>query len=915
MKPWYTVVKLRKEVREGRSFSPDEFAIALEQVVSGSAPQDYSDPIQFFSRTCFTNSLQDHILKVLSRICGRTANTSPVLTLITKFGGGKTHILTSLYHIAKNSSSVSNLPGVSDLLKEAKITSLPDVRVGVFVGNAWDPEEGRENPWIDLARQVAGDQGVEALGSTALTVPPGTEALSKVFQAAGAPVLFLFDEVLNFINRHSEMAESFHAFIQNLSVATTGTARAVAVISLPRSQVEMTPTDQEWQEKITKVVRRVSRDLFANDESEISEVICRRLFEDRGSPKERKKIARVYADWCFERTDRLPREWTSADTALKHIKAKEFLADRFEACYPFHPATLSVFQRKWQALSQFQQTRGSLAMLAQWISAISLKQYKYAYNAPLITLGSAPLDIPEFRAVVLGQLGENRLDTAIDADIAGRNAHARTLDAGVPTDLQGIHRRVGTAILFESSGGQVNKVASLPELYFALGAPSIDTSAIENAAVALERKGFFTRRVGSDYKIHYQATLKKVVSDRRASLNEEKDTKPAIRELVENEFRRGKTLRVVPFPDSSSIVQDTPELILVILDPETEWSEEGQVTQHIIEWTRDRGHSPRLYPGSLVWCVKSAGLKLREKVELWLAWQMVEQELSRGDLGPEFDNRERSNISSYVREAEEAAKNEVWASYRYVVLSDPKEQSGIRNIDLGAGYSSSVETLCGRVITALKSEGLLNETVSAGYIDRKWPNAFTDDGAWPLTGLRKNFLDGSLTRLADPEKTLREQIRKFVETGEFGLASGLKANGKYQRVRYNQAISQEEIEFDQDVYLLKSDKARSLLDEPAGKEDPQPSIQPDKTVELTPDPQDQLDEAEITLKVTGSMPSEIWNRFGTKVLPMLREHRDLHIEINLSSTVNSTSAQHKQSDIKRALEELELHERIKVNSE
>ena len=28
--PWYKVVTLRKEVREGRSFSPDEFAIALE---------------------------------------------------------------------------------------------------------------------------------------------------------------------------------------------------------------------------------------------------------------------------------------------------------------------------------------------------------------------------------------------------------------------------------------------------------------------------------------------------------------------------------------------------------------------------------------------------------------------------------------------------------------------------------------------------------------------------------------------------------------------------------------------------------------------------------------------------------------------------------------------------------------------
>jgi hypothetical protein len=48
MEPWYKVAMPRKEVREGRSFNPDEFAIALEQVVSGTAPEDYRDPAQFF---------------------------------------------------------------------------------------------------------------------------------------------------------------------------------------------------------------------------------------------------------------------------------------------------------------------------------------------------------------------------------------------------------------------------------------------------------------------------------------------------------------------------------------------------------------------------------------------------------------------------------------------------------------------------------------------------------------------------------------------------------------------------------------------------------------------------------------------------------------------------------------------------
>jgi len=90
--PWDKVVTPRREVREGRSFSPDEFAIALEQVVAGTAPADYRDPAQFFSRTCFTRALSDHAGMVLRRLAGETQNTSPVLTLVTQFGGGKTQM-------------------------------------------------------------------------------------------------------------------------------------------------------------------------------------------------------------------------------------------------------------------------------------------------------------------------------------------------------------------------------------------------------------------------------------------------------------------------------------------------------------------------------------------------------------------------------------------------------------------------------------------------------------------------------------------------------------------------------------------------------------------------------------------------------------------------------------------------------
>src|SRR3970282_534561 len=164
MDPWYKVATPRKEVREGRSFNPDEFAIHLEQVIAGIAPEDYRNPKQFFARTCFTRALREHAGMVLRRLSGETANTAPVLTLITQFGGGKTHTLTALYHLVNAGARAASYQGVAEVLAEAGLRAIPRAKVAVFVGNAWDPQEGRETPWIDLARQLAGAEGVAVLG-------------------------------------------------------------------------------------------------------------------------------------------------------------------------------------------------------------------------------------------------------------------------------------------------------------------------------------------------------------------------------------------------------------------------------------------------------------------------------------------------------------------------------------------------------------------------------------------------------------------------------------------------------------------------------------------------------------------------------------------------------------------------------
>ena len=672
---------------------------------------------------------------------------------------------------------------------------------------------------------------------------------------------------------------------------------------------------------------------MANDETEVSEVVRRRLFDHIGQDRFRKKVSRIYADWCFERRAQLPPQWTLVDSAATEAKAREHLRARFEACYPFHPATLSVFQRKWSALPQFQQTRGTLAMLAQWISWAHRDGFRKARLEPLITLGSAPLEVSDFTSVVLGQLGESRLSTAIDADIAGVQAHARALDADSKGAVRDIHRRVGTAMLFESSGGQVERVAHLPELRFALGEPSIDTTSVDTAAMALEERSYFLRRVGTDgYRISYRPTIKKVVNDRRASLDEEGEIQPAIRNLVKDGFDRGATIPRVCFPVDAASIQDTPKLTLVVMDPEVEWTGEadGDVRNRIAQWTRARGASPRLYPGALVWAVKKRGRELRDKVEQWLAWKRVASEISAGTLGSELDSTELADIRTKVREALQAAREEVWGDYRFVVIADASTPDGVASIDLGAGHSSSSESLCGRVISALKSSALLNESVGAGYLERNWPPALKADGAWPLVSLRQSFLDGSLTRLVDPDAVLCWKIVEFVGKGDFGLGSGRRADSRFERVSYRETVSPDDVMFESDVYLLARGLAQRLKaapepapEMPAGDEDVPdsptgggtgPEAGPDAPVDPQP-PMPPEPSARRSLRIHGDIPPEIWNRLGTRLLPKLRSGHDLKVAVTFEVTADGAGTDPLLADLRQILDDLQLGERVRIDVE
>ena len=95
---WHEHCILRDDVRQ-ETLTLAEFAADLYAVRTGEAPNVYRLPDQFFDRTYPTDNLKRLVRDVLQRLAGRGG--TPVIRVQVAYGGGKTHALISLLHLAE----------------------------------------------------------------------------------------------------------------------------------------------------------------------------------------------------------------------------------------------------------------------------------------------------------------------------------------------------------------------------------------------------------------------------------------------------------------------------------------------------------------------------------------------------------------------------------------------------------------------------------------------------------------------------------------------------------------------------------------------------------------------------------------------------------------------------------------------
>jgi hypothetical protein len=749
LKPWYKIDGLtpRQDLREGKPLDASEFAVHLDKVRDETAPVDYKEPERFFERTYLTKYLTDLGAQVVRRLSGVKTETSAVFNLATQFGGGKTHALTLLYHLAKHGAAANKWTGVQKILQQAEISSIPEAAVAVFVGTEFDSLQGRggddgtplrKTPWGEIAFQLGGAEALTVLSEhEAEFIEPKGDVIRK-FLPQDKPCLILMDEIINYVSsyRRKGYNNSLYNFIQALSETARSLDNVVLVVSIPASEMEYTSADEADEQRFKKMLDRVGKAIIMSAESETSEIIRRRLFEwEPGAvtsdgriilPKDAINTCNEYADWVVEHRISLP-SWFPLDN----------VREAFRATYPFHPTVLSVFERKWQALPRFQRTREVLRLLALWVSnAYQQQGYQGAYKDALISLGTAPLDDPQFRAAVFEQIGEDRLEGAVTADICGKkDSHAVRLDAEAVNVIKKarLHRKVTTTIFFESNGGFQRTEATIPEIRLAVAEPSLDIGNVETVLETLSTDCYYLSIDKNKYRFSLSPNLNKILADRRASVQPSRITEK-VKAEIQKVFTSTQGFEIIPFPEKSSAIPNRPQISLAILAPENSMLDSAQTQQMVKTMTREYGTSDRTFKSAIIWAIADSDTQLREEARKLLAWEDINNEESES-----LDESQKRQLIENLKKAQRDLKESVWRSYKNIALLG--KDNKIRIIDLGMVTSSMAKTMVDLIINRLRQDGDVESNISPRFIVRNWSGAFTE---WSTKAVRDAFFASPL---------------------------------------------------------------------------------------------------------------------------------------------------------------------------
>ncbi len=750
----------RKEVLKG-DLQDAIFAADFGDLIAGKAPDVYGKPDVFFQNTHPAKQLCEVVRAVFTKLSD-TKEVGATVRLSTGFGGGKSHTLMVLWHLAQNIQDPSL--GTEILPAAGRPTQVKVVAVDAY--KAGVPEFARHGStiinslWGEIFFQFAGKDGLKALGQAdSVEASPSEDQVLAIFPKKG-PVLILLDELVVYMARVSERGQgNVLGFVNTLASVASKRPQTVLIVTDPADQRAYAPQAAQFNAqlataaiKLDEVLSRKVSD-FDPIGGESAQVIVRRLFEHIDKTAAQKTSAEyhsLYTRVSQEKPGLIPPEAIRQDYAQAIV-----------TCYPFHPRLLDTAQGRLRALQNFHQSRGVLRLFARIIRDVWESKADYE----LIGAGDINWSSSRIQADLLQRLNRDNFKAAINADI---EKHAVELDNGVPG---GIHQRVASALLLESIPLDPNSGLDHSEITLATLRPD---EAGPEPSEAIDRLygtswHIYPLPSGRGYQFRYDPNVNKQIEERMGKVSIE-DARGRVLAEVQGYFS-GPGFKLASWPQNARQVPNNADLQLALCDDEAK----ARLVCACEDDSNPERPMPRQFINAIVAITAnpSALSAAVERAQRMLAADQILEENKSGESGKLV----REQLKTILPRLQKDFRIQACRAFDRVVLPGGTAYS------IEEKYQVSDEDVLAKprgqecLRRFLNDKGLIYQPGDSLDVERFLRDVLP--GATPVAGqadafsakaVHERFLSTPKMRLVpSPPDVVRETIRKAVQAGKLAI--------------------------------------------------------------------------------------------------------------------------------------------------
>ena len=670
LKPWREIARPHKDVLEG-TFKQSEFAADITQVANGTATPEYQDAEKFFSRTFITEGMRLLLVSVAQRLAGLGGD--PVIQLQTAFGGGKTHTMLAVLHLASRKVSTDKLAGIPPLLDQAGITDLPHANIAVLDGIAMSVSQGKQHGticantlWGEMAWQLLGEEGYNLVAASDRDgTAPGKDVLAKILTKS-APCVVLIDELQKFFSDltpgkqlNAGTYEANLKFVQALTEAFKTVPNAILLASLPESETEVGDSfGQKTLVALEKHFGRVESVWKPVATEEAFEIVRRRLFESPGERAQIEGISRQFWDYYRLNARNFPLE----------TQSNEYF-ERMCSSYPIHPEIFDRLYEDWSTLDKFQRTRGVL----QYMAVIIHRLWNDNNQDALIMPGSIPLDDSLVRNKSIHYLPQG-WEPVLEREVDGYRSEPHRIDGDDTRfgSVQAAHRVMRAVFLGSapSTSDQVVKGIQLERVLLGTVQPGQTVGVFEDVLKRLRDKLHYLYSDQDRFWLDTKPNLRREMESRKQNIDK-LTLHDELKRRVSNVFGRNSIFAGVHvFTNSVDVPDDYgfgPRL--VVLSPSEGYTKiDGNnainAAEKILAF---RGDQPRQKRNRLIFFAPDTDIvgRLNEAGRTYLAWKEIVNDINEGKLN--LDLFQAKLAKKNTESAEKMLQQMVRESYKWIL--------------------------------------------------------------------------------------------------------------------------------------------------------------------------------------------------------------------------------------------------------